>query len=45
MESLLNHKDETYSKYQTKSGMLLLIEIMDSMIKEMIKESRLIQRL
>ena len=41
-KNLLDHKDETYSKYQTKSGILLMTEIMDSIMKEMVKESRLI---
>ena len=45
IKNLLNYKDETYSRYQTKNGILLMIEIVDSMMKEMIRESRLIQKL
>ena len=45
IKSLLDHKDQTYSKYQVKNGILLMIEIMDSVMKEMVKESRLIQKL
>ena len=45
IKSLLDHEEETYSKYQERSGILLMIEVMDSMMKEMVKESRLIQKL
>ena len=36
IKHFLDHKENTYSKYQTKNGISLMIKIMDNMVKEII---------